>query len=42
MTTDRVPELARLVLVDDEGRPARVGDVWKERPAIVAFLRHYG
>lgn len=29
-------------LVDEEGRPARLADAWKDRPAIVAFLRHYG
>jgi len=34
--------LASLVLVDDEGRPVRVGDAWKVRPVVLAFLRHYG
>jgi len=34
--------LADLVLVDDDGRPARLGDAWKDRPVILTFLRHYG
>lgn len=42
MTTDPVTSLGDLVLVDDDGRPVRVGDAWRERPAILTFLRHYG
>ncbi len=38
----RATALADLVLVDDDGRPARVGDAWRDRPVILAFLRHYG
>ncbi len=37
-----VSALADLVLVDDDGRPARVGDAWKDRAVVLAFLRHYG
>jgi hypothetical protein len=40
--TEHVPELGALVLPDDEGRPTRLGEVWGDRPAILAFLRHYG
>jgi hypothetical protein len=35
-------DLARLVLADDQGNPARLGDAWKARPVVLAFLRHYG
>ena len=42
MNDDRVEALANLMLVDDEGRPARMGDAWKDRPVILTFLRHYG
>jgi hypothetical protein len=42
MNDDRVETLAKLVLVDDEGRPVRMGDAWKDRPVILTFLRHYG
>lgn len=42
MNADRVETLANLVLVDDDGRQARMGDAWKDRPVILTFLRHYG
>ncbi len=34
--------LAPIVLPDTDGRPVRLGSLWQERPAVVAFLRHYG
>ena len=34
--------LGALALRDDEGRPLRLGDLWRERPVVLAFLRHYG
>ncbi len=30
------------MLEDHEGRPVRLGDLWRERPAVLAFIRHYG
>ena len=42
MTTESATELGRLVLVDDDGRPARVGDVWADHPVVLTYLRHYG
>lgn len=42
MTTETVSELAGLVLPDDDGRPGRVGDLWRDRAVILTFLRHYG
>jgi prostamide/prostaglandin F2alpha synthase len=35
-------DLADIELVDLEGNPTRLGDVWSENPAVVVFLRHYG
>jgi prostamide/prostaglandin F2alpha synthase len=34
--------LEDLVLQDHEGLPVRLGDTWKDRPAVLAFVRHYG
>jgi hypothetical protein len=42
MTTEAVAALASLTLPDDLGAPVRVGDLWRERPAVLAFLRHWG
>jgi len=34
--------LAGLTLPDSEGNRIRLGSIWAEAPAVVAFLRHYG
>lgn len=40
---DQVPEaLANAEVLDIEGRPHRLGDLWKERPALLLFVRHFG
>jgi hypothetical protein len=39
---ERADELADIKLPDDEGRPVRLGDLWRDRPAVLVFLRHYG
>jgi len=35
-------ELAPIVLPDADSHPVRLGSLWAEQPAVVAFLRHYG
>jgi peroxiredoxin len=35
-------ELEDVVLKDDTGRDVCLGDLWSERPVVLAFLRHYG
>jgi hypothetical protein len=34
--------LADIVLPDQEGHEVRLGDLWRDRPAVVVWLRHYG
>jgi peroxiredoxin len=34
--------LEDVVLKDYEGRPVRLGDLWRERPAVLVFVRHFG
>ena len=34
--------LEDVVLLDHEGHPVRLGDMWRDRPAVLAFVRHYG
>jgi hypothetical protein len=34
--------LSPIVLPDSEGNQVRLGSLWEQRPAVVAFLRHYG
>lgn len=38
----RADGLAEMVLYDHEGSPVRLGDLWRERPAVLVWLRHYG
>jgi hypothetical protein len=35
-------ELADLAVKDVEGQDVRLGDLWRDRPAVLVFLRHYG
>jgi prostamide/prostaglandin F2alpha synthase len=38
----RADALAEIVLPDNEGNDVRLGDLWRERPAALVWLRHYG
>ncbi len=39
---ERADALAGIVLPDQDGREVRLGDLWRERPAVLVWLRHYG
>ena len=39
---ERADELAEMVLRDHDGEDARLGDLWRDRPAALVFLRHWG
>jgi hypothetical protein len=34
--------LARLTVLDGEGRAIALGGFWDKRPAVLAFVRHFG
>jgi hypothetical protein len=34
--------LADTVLPDQDGNQVRLGDLWRDRPAALVWLRHYG
>lgn len=42
MTSSLSAALSPITLPDPDGREVRLGSLWEERPAVVAFLRHYG
>lgn len=42
MTDSLSATLAPLVLPDVDGNKTRLGDLWRETPAVLVFLRHYG
>ncbi len=39
---ERADALADIVLRDHESREVRLGDEWRDRPAALVFLRHWG
>lgn len=36
------PEFAAIEVLDTEGQPRRLSDLWKDRPVALVFVRHYG
>jgi hypothetical protein len=34
--------LAQITVLDESGASVRLGDFWKERPVVLAFVRHFG
>jgi hypothetical protein len=39
----RIPDAASALPVNDlDGRPVPLSDLWKDRTAVVVFLRHFG
>jgi hypothetical protein len=39
---EQADALAGVVLPDHEGREVRLGDLWRDRPVVLVWLRHYG
>jgi hypothetical protein len=35
-------ELGKLTVEDLDGREVRLRELWRDRPAVLVFLRHYG
>jgi hypothetical protein len=38
----RADALAEIELLDGAGEPVRMGDLWRDRPVVLVWLRHYG
>ena len=34
--------LGQITVLDEAGAGARLGDFWARRPAVLAFVRHFG
>ena len=39
---NRADDLARLPVLDAEGRSVELGSLWRDRPAVLVFIRHFG
>jgi len=40
--SSRADDLARMTVLDADGRAVVLGDFWKDRTAVLVFLRHFG
>lgn len=40
--TSAVDKLTDIVLPDQDGNNVQLGDLWRDRPAALVWLRHYG
>jgi hypothetical protein len=38
----RVEELGAMVLRDADNSEVRLEDLWRDRPAVLVWIRHYG
>jgi len=34
--------LKRISVLDPDGTPVRLGDQWRDRTVVLAFIRHFG
>lgn len=41
-TPRQTDAIADLVLTHDHGAPQRLGDLWRDRPVALVWLRHWG
>jgi len=39
---NRADDLAKLTVLDEQGKPVELGTFWAARPAVLVFLRHFG
>jgi hypothetical protein len=38
----RADDLAGMTVLDETGAEVVLGTLWRDRPAVLAFLRHFG
>jgi len=41
-TLRRADDLAALTVLDEHGQPVVLGTLWRDRAAVLAFVRHFG
>ena len=39
---DRADDLAKLTVLDEQEQPVELGSLWRDRPVVLVFLRHFG
>lgn len=38
----KLDDLASMTVLDDAGGAVTLGTLWRDRPAVLAFVRHFG
>lgn len=38
----RADDLAAMTVLDADRRPVPLGELWRDRTAVIVFLRHFG
>ena len=38
----RADDLAKLTVLDEHGKTIELGTLWRDKPAILVFVRHFG
>jgi hypothetical protein len=38
----RADDLAKMTVLDAQGAPVELGTFWRDRPAVLVFIRHFG
>ena len=38
----RADDLATMTVLDEAGQPVALGSLWKDKPAVLVFVRHFG
>ena len=39
---ERADELGQVTVLDLDGNQTRLAELWRDRPAVLVWLRHYG
>ena len=39
---NRADDLAKLTVLDEQGKPVELGTFWRDRTAVLVFTRHFG
>jgi len=42
MAAKTLDAIADLALLDSYGNETRLGDLWRDQPTVIVWLRHYG
>jgi hypothetical protein len=38
----RADDLAKMTVLDEQGQSVELGTLWKDKTAVLVFLRHFG